>query len=212
LITYFLVLKEKVLSNKTSWGVGITQVVEGAMVPWEYGMVVTGHWDPIFYKKWHLLLLNLSLPLFLSIFAQCWFFSLSTIFYDFVFVSTSLLAFGFYCKYNQIDKHLWDKTLPHVISGELKANCLLHYDETFIEEKETFEKTTIKFIFHFWIFILNFFFHHFTDCYFFILKFFSCVGSVVDSFLPMHAPKIICNFHDGVHVHSKFFGENAPSF
>jgi len=28
----------------------------------------------------------------------------------------------------------------------------------------------------------------------------------------MDAPKIICDFHDGVYVHSKFFGENAPSF
>jgi hypothetical protein len=40
----------------------------------------------------------------------------------------------------------------------------------------------------------------------------NCVGSIVDSFLPMHAPKIICNFHDALHVHSKFYGENVSSF
>jgi hypothetical protein len=53
------------------------------------------------------------------------------------------------------------------------------------------------------------FFHHFFQ-YYYYLFFLKNVGSVVDSFLPMHAPKIIWNFDDGVHVHLKFFHENVP--
>jgi len=41
-------LTNKVLSNKTSWGVGITQMDE-ALVPCEHEMEVTGHQDPISY-------------------------------------------------------------------------------------------------------------------------------------------------------------------
>jgi hypothetical protein len=41
-------LTNKVLSNKTSRGVGITQIEE-ALVPCEYEMEVTSHHDPISY-------------------------------------------------------------------------------------------------------------------------------------------------------------------
>jgi hypothetical protein len=39
-------LCKKMLSNKTSLGVGIT-IMEEALVPREYGMEVTSHMDPI---------------------------------------------------------------------------------------------------------------------------------------------------------------------
>lgn len=32
----------KILSNKISWGVGITQI-EDSLVPWEYGMEIMRH-------------------------------------------------------------------------------------------------------------------------------------------------------------------------
>jgi hypothetical protein len=38
----FLDLKNKVLFNKTSCCIGITQMEEG-LVPWEYGMEITSH-------------------------------------------------------------------------------------------------------------------------------------------------------------------------
>jgi hypothetical protein len=68
-------------------------------------------------------------------------------------------------------------------------------------------KKIVKFIF-----IFEFLFSSFHSLLFFDSLKKNCASSVVDLFLRMHAPKIICNFHDGVHVHSKFFGENAPSF
>lgn len=43
-------LKNKVMSNKTSQGVGITYIVE-ALVPREYGMEITKHQNPISYGK-----------------------------------------------------------------------------------------------------------------------------------------------------------------
>ncbi len=128
--------------------------MEKTMVPWEYGIEMTGHRALIFYGKWIFKKRNLSLPLFLSFFVQCWFFSSSTFFYGFVFVLITLLAFGFYYRYNQIDKHLRNRALHHIISGELKANRLLCYDETFIEEKKMFEKKIVKFIFIFEIWFL----------------------------------------------------------
>jgi hypothetical protein len=50
-----------------------------------------------------------------------------------------LSVFGF-CKYNQIDKHLWDRTLQYIISGELKVGWLLRYNEALSNEKTLFEK------------------------------------------------------------------------
>jgi hypothetical protein len=50
LIFYFLDLCEKVLSNKTCQGVGITHMEE-ALVPREYGMEIIGHKDLISYGK-----------------------------------------------------------------------------------------------------------------------------------------------------------------
>ncbi len=46
----FLDLKDKVLFNKTSRGVGVTHMEE-ALVPWKYGMKMTSHRDSIFYGK-----------------------------------------------------------------------------------------------------------------------------------------------------------------
>jgi hypothetical protein len=59
-----------------------------------------------------------------------------------LWISISIL-FKFFCKDNQIDKHLRDKTLQCIISEELKGNHILQYDDTFSEEKEVFEKTKI---------------------------------------------------------------------
>ncbi len=56
----FSKLKNKVMSNKTSKGVGITYIVE-TLVPREYGMEVTKHQNPISYRK---LILNFFSPLF----------------------------------------------------------------------------------------------------------------------------------------------------
>jgi hypothetical protein len=50
LTTDFLDLCEKMLSNKTWQGVGITRMEE-PLVPCEYGMEVIGHMDPISYGK-----------------------------------------------------------------------------------------------------------------------------------------------------------------
>jgi len=46
-----------------------------------------------------------------------------------------------FCRDNQIDKHLRNKTLQCITSDELKGNHILWYDKTFSEEKEAFEKT-----------------------------------------------------------------------
>jgi hypothetical protein len=43
-------LINKVLSNKISRGVGITQIEE-SLVPWEYGMEIMRHRNPISYGK-----------------------------------------------------------------------------------------------------------------------------------------------------------------
>jgi hypothetical protein len=45
----FLNLRDKVLSNKTSQGVGITVMEDLALVPREYMMELIGHWDHISY-------------------------------------------------------------------------------------------------------------------------------------------------------------------
>ncbi len=74
-----------------------------------------------------------------------------------------------------------------------------------------FQKKKVKFIFIFEIqFLVLFLIISFIVIFLFFKN--NCVGSIVDSFLPTHAPKIICNFHDAIHVHSKFYGENVPSF
>jgi hypothetical protein len=49
----------------------------------------------------------------------------------------------FYSMYNQMDKHLRDRALQHIISSELKEGCLLHYDEAFKEEKILYVKVKI---------------------------------------------------------------------
>ncbi len=41
-------LKEKILSSKIGWGIGITQM-KGKLVPWGYGMEATTHY---YYKKY----------------------------------------------------------------------------------------------------------------------------------------------------------------
>jgi hypothetical protein len=43
-------LINKFLSNKISCGIGITQIEE-SIVPWEYGMEIMRHWNPISYGK-----------------------------------------------------------------------------------------------------------------------------------------------------------------
>jgi hypothetical protein len=48
-----------------------------------------------------------------------------------------------FCRDNQIDKHLRNKTLQCIINEELKGNHILWYDKTFSEEKEAFEETKI---------------------------------------------------------------------
>jgi hypothetical protein len=50
LTSNFLSLKDKVLSNKTGRGIGVTRMEE-ALVPHEHDMEVISHHDPIAYGK-----------------------------------------------------------------------------------------------------------------------------------------------------------------
>ncbi len=79
-----------------------------------------------------------------------------------------------------------------------------------LRKKKCLRKKKVKFIFIFEIRFLVLF----LIILFIVICLFknnNCVGSIVDSFLHTHAPKIICNFHDVVHVHSKFYDENDIS-
>jgi hypothetical protein len=49
-IFYFFDLKNKILFNKTSYCIGITQIEE-ALVPRKYRMEITSHWNFISYNK-----------------------------------------------------------------------------------------------------------------------------------------------------------------
>jgi hypothetical protein len=42
-----------------------------------------------------------------------------------------------------MEKHLLDRALQCIISGELKERHLLHYDETFKEEKSLYAKVKV---------------------------------------------------------------------
>jgi len=46
----FIDLRNKVLSKKIRWDIKITQMDE-MFIPWECGMEITSHMDPIFHNK-----------------------------------------------------------------------------------------------------------------------------------------------------------------
>jgi hypothetical protein len=46
-------------------------------------------------------------------------------------------------RYNQIGKHLWNMALQHIIIGELEYGCFFHYDETFNEDKNLYQKIKV---------------------------------------------------------------------
>jgi hypothetical protein len=50
LIIDFIDLRNKVLSNKITWDIGITQMDE-MFIRWEYGMEITSHMNLIFHNK-----------------------------------------------------------------------------------------------------------------------------------------------------------------
>jgi hypothetical protein len=108
------------------------------------------HWDPKSYGKW--IFKKKLFYIFILVFN---FFN-----YCFHFLFSNFQSF-FFCylyKYNYIDKHLREKTLQHIISGELKRNCFLHYDEAFNEEKKFFEKSKVCghfFFFNFFSLLLD---------------------------------------------------------
>jgi len=51
------------------------------------------------------------------------------------------------CKYNHIDKHLCNKSLQHIINGEIKHVHLLCYDEALNDEKIAFENVKVNWLF-----------------------------------------------------------------
>jgi hypothetical protein len=62
-------LKEKILSKKTGRSVGIPHMEE-AMVPWEYGMEVTGHRDSISCRKSVFLFFQKNFQVFCFLFSK----------------------------------------------------------------------------------------------------------------------------------------------
>jgi hypothetical protein len=52
------------------------------------------------------------------------------------------------CKYNQIDKHLCDRAMQWIISGELQFSNFLRYEKAFNEKLVAYKKNKVIF-FHF---------------------------------------------------------------
>ncbi len=48
-----------------------------------------------------------------------------------------------FCRYNQIDKHLHNRTMQWIIFGEFIFGQLLHFEEAFSKKKATYEKTKV---------------------------------------------------------------------
>jgi len=127
LIINFLELKEKILLNKIERRVDITWM-EKALVLWEYGMEVIGHKDPISYGNWVFLLHSLHCCLVLNFVVNFHFQDLFFLFfqnYVSFFVSISMLTFYLFCRYNNINDHLWDIAFQQIISMELKDGHFL---------------------------------------------------------------------------------------
>jgi len=53
------------------------------------------------------------------------------------------LVVCWFCKYNHIDKHLWDKAMQQMISNEFKCGCLLHFEEVFDEVNAVYDKSKV---------------------------------------------------------------------
>jgi hypothetical protein len=48
-----------------------------------------------------------------------------------------------FCKYNDIYKHLCDRTMQQIISAEFKCGRLLRFEEVFDEEKVAYDKSKV---------------------------------------------------------------------
>jgi len=119
--------------------------MEETLIPWKYGMEVMGHQYPTSYKKSIFLFTKFRLD-FLFFFFKFFFspFHLSAFWkknWCFLSIFLCLIFLLYVWKYNQIDKHLINRTLHIIIYSKLKGSCLFQCDKVF--NKNTLKKTKV---------------------------------------------------------------------